>query len=611
MNKNNKGSSSSLSETLVSSGLTFEYVLAAFMTSFMLSYVVQLLHFPEFSDLSGYYNAINFPLFFLLAIIFTILLLGLTLVLQKKSVIPRSLITLTTILSVTYAVHANTKDVYFIIGLAVVCLAVVLWCVKDDKLELSKINISHKVCFFTACVLFVFTSVLFSYLTSLRYQNFANATFDFGVFAQMFERMATTGAPLTTVERSVELSHFGVHFSPFFYLLLPLYYIFRSPVYLIWAQAVSVALGVFPVYLICKKLGLSGKVTLAFELIYSFYPCLFNGCFYDFHENKFLTTIILFLFYFILCEKRWLTYAFSLLLLSVKEDAAIYLIVIALFVLLSAKKNENKTFIQKYLDGFVMLSMALVYFVIANKVVSSLGTEGVMMWRLSDYFVNGEESYFSVLKGIIFNVGHLLSQMFTAEKFPFLIWMFLPLMFTPFAQKKISTLILLLPIIPINLMQSWEFQYDVDFQYTYGVAALIIFCALIGVKNLKGSTKRVALLMSLIMCATISTHVISPKITNNLSYEKNYSSVTKDIDKMLREIEKDKSVTASHYVMPHLYFIEEIYTVPDYYKELEQTDYYVVDTRYADGVEEMTEAMGDDYTLVSSSSFVEVYKRNY
>ena len=117
--------------------------------------------------------------------------------------------------------------------------------------------------------------------------------------------------------------------------------------------------------------------------------------------------------------------------------------------------------------------------------------------------------------------------------------------------------------------------------------------------------------MALIMCATISTHVISPKIANNLSYEKNYGAVTKDIDKMLREIEKDKSVTASHYVMPHLYFIEEIYTVPDYYKELEQTDYYVVDTRYADGVEEMTEAMGDDYTLVSTCSFVEVYKRNY
>ncbi len=610
MNKN-KNQSSSLYKKLKGTEFTLEYIFAAFMSSFMLSYVIQLLKFSEFSDLSSYYNSINFPLFFGVAFIFTLLLLGLALTLQNKAVIPRALITITTILSVTYARHVTVKDVYFIIGLAVVCLVVVLWCVKGDKLELSKINISYKVCLISACALFVFTSVFFSIITSFRYQNFANATFDFGVFAQMFERMATTGVPLTTVERSVELSHFGVHFSPFFYLLLPLYYIFRSPVYLVCVQAVTVALGVFPVYLICKKLGLSGKVTLTFELIYSFYPCLFNGCFYDFHENKFLTTIILFLFYFILCEKRWLTYAFSLLLLSIKEDAAIYLIVIALYVLLNADKDKNKTFISKYLDGFVMLSMALIYFVIANKVVAHFGSEGVMMWRLSDFFVNSEESYFSVLKGIIFNVGHLLSQMFTLEKFPFLIWMFLPLMFTPFAQKKISTLVLLLPIIPINLMQSWEFQYDIDFQYTYGVAALIIFCALIGVKNLKGSLKRVALLMSLIMCATVFVHVVSPKITNNISYEKSYGTVTKDIDKMLKEIPSDKSVTSSHYIMPHLYFIEEIYTVPDYYKELEKTDYYVLDTRYSDGVDEMTEAMGDDYTLVSTSDFVEVYKRNY
>ncbi len=581
--------------------LPLERIVAAFITSLMFAYIVQMMSNKAFYDLGSYYNSINFFAFWFVTIVFGAGLCVATYFAKFSSLIPRALLFSTTLLSVMFSSAINEESVYFIIGLGVIDFIVVLWLSKDDKLELSKINISYKTCLIAASALFLFTSIFFSYYTSLRYQNFYNATFDFGIFAQMFENMATTGAPLTTVERSVEMSHFGVHFSPIFYLLLPGYMIFRSPIYLICAQSIFVALGVFPIYLICKKLGLSGKVTLAFEFIYAFYPCLFNGCFYDFHENKFLTTIILFLFYFILCEKRIPIIVFSLLLLMVKEDAAIYLIVIALYVLINKKQ---------YINGSLMLSMAVVYFIIANKVVASLGSEGVMMWRLSDYFINGEEGYFSVFKSILFDLGYLIKMMFSADKFPFIIWMFLPLAFTPFIQKQISTLILLLPIIPINLMQSWQYQYDIDYQYTYGVAALIIFCSIVAIANTKGNIRRVALLMSLIMCFTLAIHTLTPKINNNKIYEANNGAFTDKIEDALKEIPKDASVTADHYIMPHLYFIRELYTVPEYYKNIEQTDYFVINTKSTDNTNEMKAVMGNDYTLQNQVEFVQIYKHN-
>lgn len=599
MNKNKSNVMDNISATLSKFSLSIDSIVAAFMSSFVLAYIFQMIDESKFYELQTYYSSINFVVFFLVTIVGGLALCGLTYILNMKSLIPRTLVTLCTILSIQYACAVETKDVYFILGIGLVDFIAVLWAVKDDKLELSKIKISYKACFIAAIVLSISTSIYFSYITSLKYQNFLNATFDFGIFTQMFENMATTGLPLTTVERSVEMSHFGVHFSPFFYLLLPLYMIFRSPIYLICVQTICVAVGVFPVYLICKELKLSEKATLVFEIIYTFYPCLINGCFYDFHENKFLTTIILFLFYFILKEKRVPMLIFSLLLLSVKEDAAIYLIVIALYVLISRKK---------YIDGSVMLSLAVVYFIIANKVVQSLGTEGVMMWRLSDYFVNNEEGYGSVFKSVFFDIGYLIKMMFTAEKFPFIIWMFLPLMFTPFVRRRISTLILLLPIIPINMMQSWQYQYNIDYQYTYGVAALIIFCAITGFMHIKGNTRKVALLMSLIMCLTLYAHTLAQKIETNLSYEKSYGDKTEQIEEMLKTIEKDKSVTATHYIVPHLYYIRELYTVPDYYKEIEQTDYFVIDTRYHDEAEQMRAVMGTDYTLLDSEDFVQIYK---
>jgi uncharacterized membrane protein len=80
--------------------------------------------------------------------------------------------------------------------------------------------------------------------------------------------MASTFAPNTTVERSYMMSHFGVHFSPIFYLFLPGYYIFRTPLYLFYIQSAGVAAGIFAIWLIAGKLKLSGKMTEGMAMPY-------------------------------------------------------------------------------------------------------------------------------------------------------------------------------------------------------------------------------------------------------------------------------------------------------------------------------------------------------
>ena len=586
-------------DNLKSSHLSLDRIVAALLSGFMLAYICQMFINGNFHDLQAYYSSLKFPLFWAAAVLGSATLLGVTYLLKSKSLIPRALLVLTVVLSMMFSLNFTENGVYFILGLAVVDFVIIKWIAKDDKAALADIKISFKTCFVAAVMLFVAFSVMFGYYTSLRYSAYVNSTFDFGIFAQMFEKMAATGRADTTVERSVLMSHFGVHFSPIFYLFLPFYYIFRSPLCLFYIQSIFVAGGVFAVYLICKKLGLSEKVTLCFEFIYILYPSLFNGCFYDFHENKFLTVIILFLFYFILCDKTLWMFVFSLLLLSVKEDAAVYLIVIALFVMINRKK---------IIKGSVMLAMAVLYFLIAQNIVAAMGEEGVMIWRLSDYFVNGEKSFFSVLKSIVYDAGFLIKQMFTAEKIPFVIWMLLPVMFTPFMTDKISSLLLLLPMIPINLMQSWQYQYNVDYQYTYGVAALIIVSAIFAVVRLKTGTRHFVVLMMLCMCTVMSASLTLPKIKRNIGYMNSAQASAKLVDEALKIIPKDCSVTASYRIMPHLYYVDEVYTVPDYYGDLQETDYYAVDTRDNDNADAIAAAMGDKYSLVKNAGFVNIYQ---
>ena len=582
--------------------LSLERIVAALMASALLAYVYQLLSHGNFTDLSSYYNSISFAGFFVIMILGFAVMVGLTYLFKQRYIIPWALMCTALAVSVLFAANYKDGGAYFCVGIGLVDLIIILWQVRGDKLGISGISVSRKAALIVAAVLFAVTTFVFGYYSSMKYQSYSNFTFDFGIFAQMYERMASSFAPNTTVERSHMMSHFGVHFSPIFYLFLPLYYIFRTPIYLFYVQSAAVAAGVFAIYLIAGKLRLSGRLTLALEFIYAFYPCLFNGTFYDFHENKFLTTIILFLFYFILCKNTLWEFVFALLLLSVKEDAAIYLIVIALFVMINRKEIWR---------GAVMLGMAIVYFIIAQQIVAAAG-EGVMMSRLSDYFINGQSTFGSVFKAVFLDVGFLLKQMFIPEKIPFILWMFAPVLFAPFMTKKISSLILLFPIIPINLMQSWKYQYDVDYQYTYGVAALVIISAIFVIAQLKTNKKRVVVLTSLCMCPIMSVALVFPKMNNCKSYMKSTEGTRQQVDALIDSVPTDATVTAAHSLVPHLYKVEWLYTMPDYYSTKRDkpvdTDYFVIDTRNSELTQDMKTVMGNNYNLIQSAGFAELYQ---
>ena len=146
------------------------------------------------------------------------------------------------------------------------------------------------------------------------------------------------------------LSHFAVHISPIYYLLLPFYCIFPSPHTLQIGQAVIVASGVIPVWLLARHFKLSGRMQILVTCIYSLYPAATVGCFYDLHENCFLLPLLLWTFYFFEREKYLPMYLFAFGVLLVKEDAAMYLIMFALLVIISKKK---------YLHGFILAAGAV------------------------------------------------------------------------------------------------------------------------------------------------------------------------------------------------------------------------------------------------------------
>ncbi|MBE6757879.1 MAG: DUF2079 domain-containing protein [Ruminococcaceae bacterium] len=481
-------------------------------------------------------------------------------------------------------------------GIALLCFVTCRWLFLRFDHPFARPHLTFKGVWWGATVLFLAFTAGMSLMGAARYYSFTYDTFDFGIFAQMFAYMKETGLPLTTVERAGLLSHFAVHFSPFFYLLLPGYCLFPSPVYLCVMQTAFVGAGVFAVCGIAKELGFSPKATALLSTLYLVYPALSYGLYYDFHENKFLTVCVLFTLYFLLKRRFIPFYICGLLLCSVKEDAAIYLVAVALFMLFHEKLIGH---------GTVTLLLAVGYFVFALMMIQVCGAAESMEfgYRYADFTVNGIVSFGTILKTTLFNFGKTLSLMFQAEKIEFLLWMFLPVLFTPFVNKRVSVLLLFLPMVFVNLMSGWPYQHNVEYQYTYGAAALILVAAMVTLRTLTPRARHAVITACVMLSASLTLPYV---VYRTGGYVKGYweerTQFHESIAFLYEHLPQESVIGAEGDVMPVLYEYPHLVLEPRTEEQAAALDYYVAKTEDADFITMLD--MG--FTLYAKNAYVVV-----
>ncbi len=465
------------------------------------------------------------------------------------------------------------NDAYLFAAVSAVQAAVCFYCFSGPKAVLTPKN-NRRLTVIGYLALGTFFSVWIGGLTALRYKMYISPCFDFGIFAQMFESMRRTGLPVTTCERDMMLSHFAVHLSFIYYTLLPFYYVFRTPEFLNIAQAVVLASGLVPMYLICRRKGLSMNATLALGAAYAFYPSLSAGCFYDIHENCFLTPLILWLLYAVDVDSTVGIFLSAALVCAVKEDAPVYVIFVGVYMFFAKKK---------ILKPAVLLAVCTGYFLLAIKYLDTYG-DGAMMYRYSN-FSTGDGTMRDIVKTVLTNPGYVFLQCLNAEKAEFFLKVMLPLGFLPLISKKFYNYILLGPFMLINLMSYYPYQHSLDFQYNFGPAAFLLYLTAENLSQFKpGKRPKLACLCALL--SVLGAFSFVGYRTSYLSYYEKTADVVEQIDEVLAEVPEGVSVSAATFLLPHLADREVLYQVNGRLHETEgRTEYVVLDLRYSEFAE--------------------------
>lgn len=549
-------------------------------------YIIRLLtawFFGSFAAvLVGDYNAFLSPLLgkgslFALLVIGFVVFVG-TCFLKRDKLVFLLLIlgTESFCLSITLKIVNTTISVPLSVGLCLVLCAVVAYSdLKDLNLKIKK-----RTLYIAVAVMLVLMTAYIGAACIVKYNNYNVYGYDHGIFAQMFHNMKETGQMVTTYERNELMSHFKVHFSPIFYLLLPLYMIFPSSQALLIINGFIIISGIVPLMFLCKRFKLSDISTLLFCVCYAIYPTFIGNGLWGLHENAFLAPLILWLFYFSEKDCTIGAVIFAVLLLCVKEDAAMYLAIIALYYIFSGKSLAR---------NFILLALSLLCFGVVTMLMQKYGL-GVMSDSRFGNYIGKDGSLFTLIRSVIENPAFTLSQVFTQEKLLFLLQMFAPLCFLPLMGKKPARLILLIPMLLINLMTRYSYGYDIYFQYTLGSAAILFYLSVAAYSEMGEKRKKT------LICATLCSTVMACSTYLSPGYLGRTDAVKQrndEIAQALSVIPENASVAATDSPAGNLTERDELYYINSankiYSDVPKDVEYYAI--RRGHGWERMEEVI--------------------
>ena len=313
-----------------------------------------------------------------------------------------------------------------------------------------------------------------------KHQIFGTACHDFGLFVQMFHSLAETLKPMTTSERDTLMSHFCIHASYIYYLLVPFYKAFPKESTLLISQAILAMGGAVPMFLIAKRRNFKGIALIFMTFTYIFSIGIVSPCFYDFHENAFLPTLLMWLFYAIDSANPILMWIMTVLVCIVKEDAPLYIMCIGLFLFFEKKESKLRW------HGLAATLLSGSYMILIIKWLTAHGDGGKMTnIRFGNLMIEENKGLTEVIKNVLVDPAYFFSLLIHEDTLNFFLMVMLPLLFLPFMTKKIHRFWLMVPFIVMNLVIGAGYGYaaNIEYQYIFGPICLLFYMCFLNLED--------------------------------------------------------------------------------------------------------------------------------
>ena len=305
----------------------------------------------------------------------------------------------------------------------------------------------------------VATIILFA-TSSARHALFHSTAFDLAIFDQAIYLISQNQTPFSSL---MAINIFGDHAAFIFYPLALLYKIYPDVHWLLFVQAISLALGAWPSWSLARQAGLNEQKSIAVAAVYLLYPAVFNVNLFDFHPEVIALPAILAAILAARLNKTLWFCAAIVLVLSCKAVLSLTVAAMGLWLLCFDKKRNC---------GLIALFLGAGWFLVATQAVIPYFNQGREHAGIGRYQYLGN-SVFEIAINLILKPNLVLGRLFSLDTLEYLALLLLPVIWW-LSPRQLTPLISAVPMLAMNILSDIPAQRDLIHQYSIPILPFLL-----------------------------------------------------------------------------------------------------------------------------------------
>ena len=443
--------------------------------------------------------------------------------------------------------------------------------------------------------------------TTSDHFGLGTSAYDFGLYDQGVWLLSQGKAPFVTL---MGRNLFGDHTSFILLPLVPLYWFINSTGLLFVVQAMALGVGALPIWKVARRLLGAPPLACVAVVAYLAHPALTYTGRENFHPDAVLAPLIGWAIYGALGQ-RWVQYSVAvILILSVKEDTALFVMALGLWVALRRDRHIG-----------VITLLGSLWFAIIMLFAMMRGIVGVPYrneWRLPFGGFGG------LVRTTLRRPDKLIRHIIAGERPLYVLQLLAPVAFIALLRPEIA-LLGTLPLLS-NLVSTFWYQSQIEYHYAVQFVPIVVIGAMYAISRVAEHAR--VWLVSLVLVGSLgSAWVWSPlpfMRTQMATRSQSHPSVAA-AHEAIDEIPNDAVVAAFHTLTAHMARRERVYVFPTPFRRvLYGPDVFAKGDRlaFADTVQyvilprELTGEVEVDwqrerisYTVIFGNEWWTVYKR--
>jgi uncharacterized membrane protein len=390
-------------------------------------------------------------------------------------------------------------------------------------------------------------AVRFGYITVNMLRTYHQNAYDMAIPDQGIWLLSRFQSPFVTV---MGKNLFGDHTSFIFLLLVPLDWIYPHTAALLVIQAVVIAAGAIPIYLLARHLLKSTVLATCFAAAYLLNPALQQGNLEQFHVEAFVAPLLALAIYAaVVWRPRLLLIAIALLVLT-KQDIGLYTIPIGVWVALRRKAGV----------GTAIVAGSLAVGLLENFVIIPALLNGIPT-------TYGGWIPFGGMHGFIETMVRKPDQLWTylvSQGRPWYLWQ---MIFSAGVAFLVAPEIALLAILALgeNVISDFPYQHQITYHYSMPPVAILVCGSIYAISRFSSARRRTLATVGVTVCALWSCVLwgAMPFSDGAVTYANPNLPGVAATRQLMSEIPPTAVISAAQNYVPNLDHRTKIYIFPN------------------------------------------------